>query len=396
MRPLAWAGVLLLGVMAAFAVSIWLGSVALTPSEVVTALTGGGDPNVQRIVVELRAPRAALAILVGGGLALAGAVFQALLRNPLAEPYILGISGGAATGAVLALSLGLVASHSWALPAASFTGALLAIVLVMRVAAAADDRVDVRVLLLAGVVVGAFFSACISFVLSVSDARTVRSAVLWMMGSLAGADWPTVATVTLYTVPAAVLLAGLARPLNLMAIGEETAGYLGTNVERVKKTAYVVASLLTAAGVAATGVIGFVGAHRAPRRTAGRRVRLPHAASALVPCRSRVSYPGRRGGPGRSCHPPRYPSASSRRSWECLYSSFCSAAAWGAEAARVTDESNALEAVDLTVRLSWDGPSRPERRVNGSPAGILSMRSLVPTDRESRRCSEPYSEWSPP
>ena len=259
MRPLAWAGVLLLGVMGAFAVSIWLGSVALTPSEVLTALTGGGDPNVQRIVVELRAPRAALAILVGGGLALAGAVFQALLRNPLAEPYILGISGGAATGAVLALSLGLVASHSWALPAASFTGALLAIVLVMRVAAAADDRVDVRVLLLAGVVVGAFFSACISFVLSVSDARTVRSAVLWMMGSLAGADWPTVATVTLYTVPAAVLLAGLARPLNLMAIGEETAGYLGTNVERVKKTAYVVASLLTAAGVAATGVIGFVG-----------------------------------------------------------------------------------------------------------------------------------------
>ncbi len=259
MRPLAWAGVLLLGVMGAFAVSIWLGSVPLTPSEVVTALTGGGDPNVQRIVVELRAPRATMAILVGGGLALAGAVFQALLRNPLAEPYILGISGGAATGAVLALSLGLVASHSWALPAASFTGALLAIVLVMRVAAAADDRVDVRVLLLAGVVVGAFFTACISFVLSVSDARTVRSAVLWMMGSLAGADWPTVATVTLYTVPAVVLLAGLARPLNLMAIGEETAGYLGTNVERVKKTAYVVASLLTAAGVAATGVIGFVG-----------------------------------------------------------------------------------------------------------------------------------------
>ena len=259
MRPLAWAGVLLLGVLGAFALSIWLGSVALTPSEVVTALTGGGDPNVRRIVVELRAPRATLAILVGGGLALAGAVFQALLRNPLAEPYILGISGGAATGAVLALSLGLVASHSWALPAASFTGALLAIVLVMRVAAAADDRVDVRVLLLAGVVVGAFFTACISFVLSVSDARTVRSAVLWMMGSLAGTDWPTVATVTLYTVPAAVLLAGLARPLNLMAIGEETAGYLGTNVERVKKTAYVVASLLTAAGVAATGVIGFVG-----------------------------------------------------------------------------------------------------------------------------------------
>ena len=259
MKQLVWTCVLLLAAVAAFIMSIWLGSVELTPSEVVAALTGGGDPVVRQIVVELRAPRAALAILVGGGLALAGAVFQALLRNPLAEPYILGISGGAATGAVLALALGLVASHSWALPAASFAGAILAVVLVLRVALAADDRVDVRVLLLAGVVVGAFFAACIAFILSVTDARTVRSAVLWMMGSLAGADWATVATATLYTVPAALLLAGLARPLNLMAIGEETAGYLGTNVERVKRTAYVVASLLTAAGVAATGVIGFVG-----------------------------------------------------------------------------------------------------------------------------------------
>ncbi len=259
MRPLAWAGVLMLAVAGAFAVSIWLGSVPLTPSDVAAALTGGGEASHRRIVLELRAPRATLAVLVGGGLALAGAVFQALLRNPLAEPYILGISGGAATGAVLALAVGLVASHSWALPAASFTGAFLAIALVLRVASVADDRVDVRVLLLAGVVVGAFFTACIAFILSVSDAGTVRSAVLWMMGSLAGANWSTVAIVSVYTVPATVLLASLARPLNLMAIGEETAGYLGANVEGVKKAAYVVASLLTAAGVAATGVIGFVG-----------------------------------------------------------------------------------------------------------------------------------------
>ena len=138
------------------------------------ALRGEGDLNVRRIVVELRAPRAVMAILVGGGLSLSGAVFQALLRNPLAEPYILGISGGAATGAVLALAMGLAASLSWALPAAAFAGALLAIVLVLRVAATADHRVDVRVLLLAGVVVGAFFTACMSFVLSISDARTVR------------------------------------------------------------------------------------------------------------------------------------------------------------------------------------------------------------------------------
>ena len=259
MKKLAWSLVLLLGVLVSFVVSIWLGSVDFTPSEIIAVLTGGGESNVRRIVLELRAPRATLAILVGGGLALSGAVFQALLRNPLAEPYILGISGGAATGTVIALALGISTSQSWVLPAASFAGALLAIALVLKIAVAANDRVDVRVLLLAGVVVGAFFTACISLVLSVSDTRTMRSAILWMMGSLAGADWSKVVVVTSYTLPAVILLTGLARPLNLLAIGEDTAGYLGTNVERVKNIAYIVASLLTAAGVAATGIIGFVG-----------------------------------------------------------------------------------------------------------------------------------------
>lgn len=259
MKRLTWSLALLLGVLVSFLVSIWLGAVDFTLSEIVAVLTGGGEPDARRIVLELRAPRATLAILVGGGLALAGAVFQALLRNPLAEPYILGISGGAATGTVVALALGISTSQSWVLPATSFAGALLAITLVLRIAVVANDRLDVRVLLLAGVVVGAFFTACISLVLSVSDTRTLRSAVLWMMGSLAGADWAKVVVVAFYTLPAVIFLAGLARPLNLLAIGEDTAGYLGTNVERVKKIAYIAASLLTAAGVAATGIIGFVG-----------------------------------------------------------------------------------------------------------------------------------------
>jgi iron complex transport system permease protein len=259
MRPVAWAALLGLAVVLAFLLSIRLGAEPLTTAEVLAALRGDGDVNVRLIVRELRAPRAMMAILVGGGLSLSGAVFQALLRNPLAEPYILGISGGAAMGAVSALALGLAASLSWALPSAAFAGALLAILLVLKVASAADRRVDVRVLLLAGVVVGAFFTACMSFVLSISDARTVRSAVLWMMGSLASSDWSTVWMVALYSLPAALVLVGLARPLNLLAIGEETAGHLGANVERVKRVAYVLASLLTAAGVAATGIIGFVG-----------------------------------------------------------------------------------------------------------------------------------------
>jgi iron complex transport system permease protein len=239
--------------------SLRFGAADLSLAEVLEALRGQGSPSSRFIVMELRMPRAFLAILVGGGLALSGAVFQALLRNPLAEPYILGISGGAAAGAVLVLTLGLVAVTSWALPAAAFAGALVAVALVFGVAASADRRLDVRVLLLAGVVVGAFFSACIALILALADAPTVRSAVLWMMGSLSGASWRGVGVVAAYTLPAALLLLGLARALNAMAIGEETASYLGTEVERVKRGAYAVASLVAAAGVAFTGVIGFVG-----------------------------------------------------------------------------------------------------------------------------------------
>jgi iron complex transport system permease protein len=253
------ATLLLVASVLAVLLSIRFGAVELSTWEVLDALRGDGPDSNRIIIRELRAPRALLAVLVGGGLAISGAVFQALLRNPLAEPYILGISGGAAAGAVLVLALGLVAVASWALPLAAFGGALAAIVLVFGVAASADRRLDVRVLLLAGVVVGAFFSACIALILALSDAPTVRSAVLWMMGTLSGATWRTVGGVAAYTLPSALVILGLARPLNAMAVGEETASYLGTDVERVKKGAYVVASLIAAAGVAFTGVIGFVG-----------------------------------------------------------------------------------------------------------------------------------------
>ena len=253
------AAVLILAVGAAVLLAVRFGSVALSTGEVLDALRGRGDPVQRDIVVGLRLPRALLGALVGGGLALAGATFQALLRNPLAEPYILGISGGAAAAAVAVLALGLAAAGSWVLPAAAFGGALVAILLVFRVASAADRSLDVRVLLLAGVVVGAFFSAVIALLFVLSDAPTVRSAVLWMMGSLAGADWRAVATAAAYTIPAGIVLIALARSLDLLASGEETASYLGADVEQVKRLAFGMASLITAAGVAVAGVIGFVG-----------------------------------------------------------------------------------------------------------------------------------------
>ena len=155
--------------------------------------------------------------------------------------------------------MGLAATSSWTLPLAAFAGGLLAIFLVFRVAISSGGAMDVRVLLLSGVVIAAFFSACIAFILSISPARTVQSAILWTMGSLAGADWDRVIIAGVYTMPATVMLISLARSLNLMAIGEETAYYLGANVEAVKRISLVVAALITAAGVSVAGVIGFVG-----------------------------------------------------------------------------------------------------------------------------------------
>jgi iron complex transport system permease protein len=247
---------LLVGVLI---VAVRFGAVALSGREFVTALFGSGTSPNRVIVVDLRAPRAVMAALVGGGLAISGASFQALLRNPLAEPYILGISGGAAAGAVLVLAAGWISITSVALPLAAFAGAAVAITLVFGVAFSSDRRMDVRVLLLAGVVVGAFFAACIALMLSLAEAPTLRSAVLWMMGSLSGATWRTVGIVGAYTLPMSCLLVALARPLNLMSIGEEAASHLGTDVESIKRMAYGAASFIAAAGVAFVGVIGFVG-----------------------------------------------------------------------------------------------------------------------------------------
>lgn len=257
--PIAGRLAALAGLLAAvLMLSLAVGAVPIPAGAVLEALTGRGDAATRTIVLDLRLPRAVLAALIGAGLAVAGAVFQALLRNPLAEPYILGVSGGSAVAAVTVMVLAGTAA-AWLIPAAALAGGVGAILLVFRIATAVGPALDSRVLLLAGVVVGAFFNAVILLILTFAQVETFRSAVFWMMGSLAGAGWPAVASLAAYLIPSLVLLLALARPLNLMAIGEETALYLGTPVERVKRVAYVVASLLVAAGVAVAGIIGFVG-----------------------------------------------------------------------------------------------------------------------------------------
>jgi iron complex transport system permease protein len=247
----AAAGALLLGVR--------MGAVPLSAREVLAGIRGTGDPTTVAIVQRLRLPRAVLAALVGGGLAASGAVFQALLRNPLAEPYVLGVSGGAAVGAVGAIVLAGAPASGPMVAGAAFAGAVGAILLVFRVAASVGRALDTRVLLLAGVVVGAFFNALILLALTFADAENFRSAMFWMMGSFSGATWRGIATLAGAMVPALLLLFALARTLNLLAVGEETAAFLGVRTERAKLLAYGTASLLTAAAVAVSGVIGFVG-----------------------------------------------------------------------------------------------------------------------------------------
>ncbi|MDB4875973.1 MAG: btuD [Gemmatimonadetes bacterium] len=261
---LAWPVGVRLAVLGALAVlailaGIRLGVVSLTTRALFDAIAGRGDPTTVTIIRQLRAPRALQAALVGAALAVSGATFQALLRNPLAEPYILGVSSGAAAGAVLAVVTGWAVRFVWALPLAAFAGAVLSMLVVFRIAFSVGRALDTRVLLLAGVVMSSFLVALIWLVLNFADTESVRSAIFWMMGSHAGASWRSVGILVACFVPAMAVLFSLARALNLLAIGEATAAYLGASVERTKLLAFATATLLTAASVSVSGTIGFVG-----------------------------------------------------------------------------------------------------------------------------------------
>jgi iron complex transport system permease protein len=258
--PMLWrVGSLAVLLGSAFILSVRVGSVSLGTRAIVETITGRGDPTVRAIILDLRLPRAVSASLVGAALATSGVTFQALLQNALAEPYVLGVSGGAALGAVGSIVIAQFVPIPWSAPVGTFIGASAAIAIVVRIARGVGPTLDTRVLLLAGVVVGAFANAAIWLLLTVADVAAFRSAMDWMMGSLSGVTWHTVTLLAAVLGPASLTLFALARPLNALAMGEETAGYLGVPVERVKWIAYAAASLLAAAAVTAAGIIGFVG-----------------------------------------------------------------------------------------------------------------------------------------
>jgi cobalamin transport system permease protein len=242
--------------------ALFMGSAHVSPRAVIAVLTGhGGRSGVTDVIVlSLRLPRIAAAVLAGGALAVAGVGFQALTRNPLAEPSVLGVSSGAAFGVVTAQVFGLRAGvlDAFGLTAFAFGGALVAGIAVFAIASRAGG-LPVHTLVLAGVIVGIFFSSAITVLISVVDFDRLGGVIYWLLGNLAPIPAPALAVFAATAAVGFWLVLGQARPLNLLALGEEAALQLGVDAERVKRRSFTGAALLTAAAVAFAGPIGFVG-----------------------------------------------------------------------------------------------------------------------------------------
>lgn len=237
--------------------SLAIGAVPLSPSAAMQALSGHGDSIAITIVRELRLPRVALAMLVGCALGSSGAALQGTLRNALAEPYLLGVSGGAAVGAVIAMSLGI--SAAGVVPLIAFAGAIVAVLIVLALAAAAGGARDPRTLLMSGVIIGAFANAVILVLLADASPERVRGALWWMAGSLVDASWRSVLWLLMYVLLGVSLLIARGRLLDVLALGDESAAALGVDVGRATREIFLISALLAAASVASAGLIGFVG-----------------------------------------------------------------------------------------------------------------------------------------
>ncbi|MDH5427787.1 MAG: iron ABC transporter permease [Nitrospirota bacterium] len=284
-----WVGAACVVTLLVFVVCLGFGTQTISYSTIIAVIMGattgpsmelGSSDPTSVILLQVRMPRVVLAFFVGGSLAMVGVALQALLRNPLADPFVIGISSGAALGAAIALLFGLgisVGSLS-ALPVCAFAGALLSLIIMYRISSA-QYGFSVYTLLLAGVVLNAIFSAFIMFLTSIADPNQAFGMYAWLMGTLTGPDWPTLGILVLYLGAGLVILGIHAQSLNLLTLGEETARSLGVEVERVKKMVFLSAALLTGAVVSFSGIIGFVG------------LIIPHAVRLVVSADHRLLLP---------------------------------------------------------------------------------------------------------
>ncbi|MCF6290888.1 MAG: iron ABC transporter permease [Desulfobacterales bacterium] len=248
-------------------VSTGMGYIRISPSEVLrillAQLTGDGsylaglDTVWPVVVMDVRLPRIMTALIVGAGLAVSGTVFQGILLNPLADPYTLGISSGAAFGAALALLANITALGSYSVPLFAFAGAVFTLFVVLHLSSF-DGQMSASTLILSGVIVGAILAAGLSFMKYMADEQ-VGVIIFWLMGSFASKTWPEVGLVFWCVLAGTGLTFFYARDLNIMSLGQRSSDSLGVDTARVRKTLLITASLLAAACVSVSGIIGFVG-----------------------------------------------------------------------------------------------------------------------------------------
>ena len=282
----SFVGLLVGALGSSFVLAVMVGSVSVPAAAVIRIVADhvgiGGttdiNPAIVQVVWDLRVPRALLTIVVGAGLSVAGAVIQVAVRNPLGDPYILGVVAGASSGAVLVIVLGSAAAAGLGVSAAAFVGALLATSATFLLGRRGARLPPTRVVL-AGVAVAYLFSAVTFYLQSIATPNELRRAVFWGLGSVAGAQWSDIGLPMIVVVVATTFLMIQGRSLNALLAGDETASSLGVNVIALQIVLLVTASLLSAVVVAVAGGIGFVG------------LIVPHVARMLVGADHRRALP---------------------------------------------------------------------------------------------------------
>lgn len=278
-RPLTIVLALLALLVIATLLGIRIGAVPLTNRQLWDIITGVRNSS-STIVLDVRLPRVVLGLLAGMALAVAGSVWQGVLRNPLADPYLIGISAGAALGAAVALFF--LPAFPGALPFLALVGALLAVALVFLLARA-GGKLTIERLLLCGVAVGSFLSAMLSL-LAIAKSESIAGLYIWMLGGLSGRSWADIAMILPYLAVGGVLVGFQLRNLNVLQLGEETARSLGINTNLTTGILALGATLLAAGTVSLCGMIGFVGliVPHMTRRLVGSDLRLITPISALM------------------------------------------------------------------------------------------------------------------
>ena len=285
--PVAWGALIAAFSLACLLLGLAIGPIGIGPAAIASSVLahlpllhigrhlGAID---EAILWQVRAPRVLLAALVGAMLASAGAAYQGVFRNPLADPYLLGVAAGAGLGATLAVAYGGASSSGEVLPIAAFAGALLAVAGAYALARAAGRAASAGVLILAGVAVAAFMTAVQTFAQQ-QHAATLRAVYTWILGGFDAAEWKDVALIAPYVVLSSAVILAHRRVLDVLSLGDEEALALGVNVRRVRLVIVVAATAGTAAAVAVSGLIGFVG------------IIVPHAIRQLVSASYRAIVP---------------------------------------------------------------------------------------------------------